>query len=519
MESPPVEAAPTAPAPRAPRRFRRLRVAAQIALGLAVSLGLTEAVFRKRDGAAFPLVNVYERDTVRGVRLSPGSVTAVGRPGERTTHVRINAEGYRGAEWPSASSGEVIVVGDSLSFGLGVEEDEALAARLHASLPSAPAVLDASVPTYGPPEYLATMKQILDRRRPATVVLVINLMNDLVEVHSPNRERHTAVDGWAARVDGSAAPRSSSALRTRLIQRSHAAFALWRWLRTREAAASNITPEPGFDDLLKLGARVAGEVQRDGAHRAEEARRAAALVAAQVELREAQRDVLAVAERYRSLVSSSQTLSREWESYLRSAGDPHDEIFRLGWGGCVPPPRGREYGRYARFRGDRIRTDVEHELGKLARAFPGEIRDAIDGAFARRRAAEARLAALPTAPLPPPAARSPLPIAPMLAEAQSLAAAHGASLAVVVAPLDAQVSESARRRRDLGEADATALTALTVAVAVAARAAGAVGIDATPALEKAGPAAFLEDGHLSAAGHEALARAVTEALHMRSARE
>ncbi|MFT3770334.1 MAG: hypothetical protein QM820_33315 [Minicystis sp.] len=55
-------------------------------------------------------------------------------------------------------------------------------------------------------------------------------------------------------------------------------------------------------------------------------------------------------------------------------------------------------------------------------------------------------------------------------------------------------------------------------IAAAARAAGATGVDATPALKQAGAAAFLEDGHLSAAGHEAMARAVVAGMRSDSAR-
>src|SRR5262245_14226324 len=123
-----------APAGRARRRWRAVFGAA---LGLALGLAATEAVFRQRDGGAFPLVNVYEPDDVRGVRLRPGAVTRVGRRDARITEVRVNREGFRGADWPRPSPDDVLVVGDSQSFGLGVAEDETLAARLHASLGTA----------------------------------------------------------------------------------------------------------------------------------------------------------------------------------------------------------------------------------------------------------------------------------------------------------------------------------------------------------------------------------------------
>jgi hypothetical protein len=147
-----------------------------------------------------------------------------------------------------------------------------------------------------------------------------------------------------------------------------------------------------------------------------------------------------------------------------------------------------------------------------ARSSQRERKEEILGVFARRAAAEARVAALPTAPLPPPPAAEPLSIAPFLARAKELAAANGARLVVVAAPLDAQASPEARQRRQIGDAEAAALDVLSAEIATAARSAGAVGVDATPALKQVGEAAFLHDGHLSARGHEAVAQAIAAAL-------
>jgi lysophospholipase L1-like esterase len=509
------EAAPASSEPLPSRRSRAWRAVLSAVLGLAVGLGATEAAFRRRDGGAFPLVNVYERDAQRGVRLAPGSVTVVGRPGERATRVRVNEEGYRGGPWPAPSHGDVLVVGDSLSFGLGVEEDEALPARLRAALPGAPAVIDASVPTYGPPEYLITMDQLLARRQPGTVVLALNLANDLMEVDRPNTGRHAAVDGYAARVSEGAPAPASSPLVEWTIQRSHAAFALWRWERTRQASA--MEPEPGVDDLVALAARVAGAVRYEDQQRSAEAQRAAALAGAETELREAKRGVLALVSAQLAVVTYSR-LEQEWRTYVRDGGEPEASVFEIGYGGCIPPYDYRE-GKYVprpprkvRYAGDTIRRDVEDYLVEMA---PGlghgklaEVRAAIE----RRDAAQARLQGLPTEPLPPPPPRAPLPIAPVIERAAALASSHGARLVVLVAPLDAQASPDARRRRELSDAEVGALDVLSAEVASAARAAGAIGVDATPALKQAGAAAYLPDGHLSAAGHDVVAHALAAAL-------
>lgn len=495
---------PATTPPHDPPRPRPRRLLSS-ALGLLLGLVLTEAAFRHRDGGAFPLLNVYERDDVRGVRLSPGQRTRVGRQGERVTEVRVNQQGYRGADWPAPAPEQVVVIGDSLSFGLGVEEDEALAARLHAALPGAPPVLDASVPTYGPPEYLATMREILAARRPARVVLVFNPMNDVGELGQPNRARHGALDGWAVRVDPGAGPRESSALRAEVIRRSHAAFALWRWQRAREMAASPRLPEDGLGPLLELSARAEAEEQAGNAHAREVQTLAEEARAIAREAEEARAGVVAMAARYRGIFSSTITAREEWDAYLAGDGEPEEALVHY-LGGCVAI-RWSDRGDYkVRLPGPKIREDVEQMLRDIA-AVKRERGEDIRAAFERRAAARARLAE-PRPPFPPPPAREALPVDPFLAEAAALAKAHGAILTVVAAPLDAQLSASARGRLGLGAAQAASLSALTRAIAASARRAGAEGVDGTAALAPLGAAAFLADGHLSPAGHEALARAI-----------
>jgi hypothetical protein len=496
----------TSPPHESPRPRRRRLLAA--ALGLLLGLGLTEAGFRHRDGGAFPLLNVYEADEARGVRLSPGARTVVGRRGERATTVRVNDEGYRGAAWPAPAPDQVVVVGDSLSFGLGVEEDEALPARLHAAIAGGPAVLDASVPTYGPPEYLATMRAILAARRPSRVVLVLNPMNDLAELDRPNRERHAALDGWAVRVHPGLGPRASSPLRAEVIRRSHAAFALWRWQRTQELSAAPLAPEDGLGALLDAAARAEAAERAEAAHASAVAGHEAEARAIAREAEEARAGVVAMVGRYRGLFASTLTAREEWDAYLAGDGEPAEAVVHY-LGGCVAVRWNRE--TKVRLPGPRVREDVERMLRDVASVMRAESGGEIKAAFARRQAARARLGE-PRPPLPAPPERAALPVDAFLAEAATLAKAHGAALTVVVAPLDAQLSEAARRRLGVPPAAAASIDALARAIVASARRAGAEGVDGTPALAPLGAAAFLADGHLSAAGHEALARAVAASL-------
>ena len=66
-----------------------------------------------------------------------------------------------------------------------------------------------------------------------------------------------------------------------------------------------------------------------------------------------------------------------------------------------------------------------------------------------------------------------------------------------------------RDRRGLGAADVAALDNLVRDLAAFASRAGARGVDPTQALRRVGPAAYLRDGHLSAAEHDAVAGALS----------
>ena len=116
--------------------------------------------------------------------------------------VRTNALGFRGPAWDEAETAgrAVLLLGDSQMFGYGVDEADALAARLSERLQRP--VLNAAVPTWGPTEYARAAEDLVPRYRPAHVVFVANLANDWVEAHVPNTRRMTARDGWARRAPG-----------------------------------------------------------------------------------------------------------------------------------------------------------------------------------------------------------------------------------------------------------------------------------------------------------------------------
>src|SRR5690606_13437729 len=138
-----------------PRWRRFLKISAQLSLGLGLGLALAEVAFSMRDGGAFPHVNFYLPDPELGVRLEPGASMQFQLRPNPAAAIHVNSRGFRGPDWPAPADGEVIVVGDSQVFGLGVADDATFSAALSQLLTAAGrAVINAGVPTYGPMEYL-----------------------------------------------------------------------------------------------------------------------------------------------------------------------------------------------------------------------------------------------------------------------------------------------------------------------------------------------------------------------------
>ncbi|MEZ0314369.1 MAG: hypothetical protein ACAI38_21590 [Myxococcota bacterium] len=230
-----------------------LRFVFQWVFWLSVGLALAEGALWLRDDGAFPHLNIYVEDAELGVRLRPGATQRVRFGGGPTTRVRINTHGYRGAEWPADLRDAIAVLGDSQVFGLGVDEAETFSARL-AGL-SGRTVLNAGVPTLGPPEMLRIARELVATQKPRTLILTINLANDLFEIRRPNRERHRVWDGWAVRVE--TAPETTIPFPGRdiLTTKSHFIYAVRQLSYEKKAAKAaplSLPSEGSWRDLLAL---------------------------------------------------------------------------------------------------------------------------------------------------------------------------------------------------------------------------------------------------------------------------
>jgi hypothetical protein len=477
----------------------------KVGLGLLTGLCAAELGFAARDRQAFPHLNIYERDPVLGVRLRPHATERISFSGNPVTKVRINSDGFRGPELGSPRADEIVVVGDSQAFGLGVEEDQTFSAVLSARLRRP--VVNAGVPTYGPAEYDAVLEILLRQRHPKAVVYLVNMSNDLFEASHPNVERHAVWDGWAVRRENAPERILRFPGRELIFRSSHAVFALRGYLykrrRTGETWDEPRLPSEGdARELVRVGAArkrekdVAVERQRQAERARYDAYNAA-------ELKEWEAgEALA-----RSLSTTSLT-DEAWAipGALRTARADAGDIVLVSYGeGSRPVPVTAEQI----LRAAQLRRKLEVDLRAKAGMDP-KVKEA-STAFGKFQEAEAALQHLRDSPVALIRAESPL--RPHLERAKRACDAVGARLIVVALPLDVQVSSAEWAKYQVAPQDMSDTHILNADVLATAQAIGAEGFDAEPPLKRAEPGAFLNgDLHMSPAGHRALGEALAEVL-------
>ena len=162
-------------------RRTRLLMALTVALSLAVGLTAAEWVLRWQraqvEHSDHMDPGLIRYDPLLGWRLTPGWE---GEHRHHDFHVRyrINDNGFRGPSGPAPEEA-VTLLGDSFTFGLGVDEGETFADRLNAGLPRA-RFFNRGVPGYSTDQERLLLDELPDalRRR---VLLVVYLGNDLID--------------------------------------------------------------------------------------------------------------------------------------------------------------------------------------------------------------------------------------------------------------------------------------------------------------------------------------------------
>ena len=476
--------------------MRALEAVFKVLLGLTLGLVLAEGAFHLRDDGAFPHLNLYRLDEKLGVRLQPESSMRLRVANNPVTTVAINSYGYRAPEWPVPADGEVLVVGDSQVFGLGVEANETFSAKL-SELLKVP-VLNGGVPTYGPREYTQVVKEQLGARgKIATVVYVLNLSTDLFEVERTNVQRHTVWDGWAVRAETAPASVTWFPFRQTLMSRSHLVFAARKWLNAGgQPGQEGFSTEGSWKDVVQASAGVQPVVPEDAAARKllEERSR----LARQLE------DVASrLEDHFSEKVNEDGAFAEAVKPLTPKGGDPRDIVeVRYAEGA-----RRVEITAYQLFMASLGEGKNEAFLEKLAKSRNDpELLALIE----ERRAMRAQLDALKPEGEPAHVA----PIERVLQETQALCQQAGARLLVVALPLDVMVSSEEWKKYGVTPIDMSPTSVLATDVVSRAERVGASGLDPTAALAAAEPGAFLDgDLHLTPRGHAALAQAIVDALN------
>lgn len=485
----------------------------QITAGLLLGLALVEAAFSWRDGGAFPHLNIYREDTALGVRLRPHATQRFKLGSNPASDVRINALGLRGAELAAPSADEILVVGDSQAFGLGVEEHEAFAARL-AQLTKR-TVVNAGIPTYGPLEYNALAKELLEQRKPKLVIYTVNMLNDLFEHARPNKDRHRVWDGWAVRTETAPNDVASFPGRELLFRDSHAVYALRRYLHAGDERPAQALVSEGLAADLFVASSTS----------AQKPAQASALLVEDASARSARLQASAAAEKQRetALAQAREQLEREQArpQEVRASRELNDARYRVRLasdmaaahpGDIVHEP-GAESARPVTATAQLIREATRERDKALAiiERVAREEHAALQASRASHSSAVSRLRQLDA--LQYDKAQPASVLEPRLREIRDLAAQHGAEVLVVGLPIDVQVSSDEWKKYGAPVLDMAPTLALTDDMLASARALGMRTLDALPALRAASPGAFLDaDIHMTPKGHGALANAIAEAL-------
>ena len=498
-----------APARRSPWR-RPLRIVAQVILGLGLGAVITEVMFSRRDGGAFPHVNFYVPDAELGVRLEPGaSMRFQLRENPRST-IHVNSRGYRGDEWPAPDGREILVVGDSQVFGLGVGDDATFSARL--AHDTRRTIINAGVPTYGPAEYLAVARELLGERKPKTVVVVLNFVNDPFELGRPNRERHAVWDGWAVRSETAPADVFEFPGRRWLFSQSHAVYALRRWLHEGD--------QPGgaeLDDPVDLGTPSEG-----GLHDlvlASQSAHAETAGATKVALADIRRSFERLGKIDGELLERRDQLDQLVSRASPSEFDYLEQRIARGQPGDIVSESHSEASRSVRITAAMIREAAREREQLLAALLAKEAKKgkreahelvAAEAALLAERVSLREKIATGVTPVPPPASI----FRAYLRDFKALCDEHGAELVVVALPIDVQVDVGEWAKYGVTDGpDMTDSLLLLADLVTDARALGVRALDATAALHAAQPGAFLDhDIHMTARGHAALAEALAATL-------
>ncbi len=219
------------------RRLRR-RVLA-VLLGTVVALIAAEVLYRlTRVPGLSPTTHpgYVMHDDELGWRYRPG-VRARHASAEFDVAIEINAQGFRGPDWPASRDARplVLVLGDSMVFGWGVQEDESLCGLLRAQNAGWD-VRSAGISGYAPDQQLLLLRRLGAELRP-DVVVCVSTANDVYEVASDEmyglRKPRFVVEGKVAKLLAAAGPESFLHAHSMLFRALNKVWWSWQFTSVR----------------------------------------------------------------------------------------------------------------------------------------------------------------------------------------------------------------------------------------------------------------------------------------------
>lgn len=181
--------------PTTGRRKLVFNVAATAVISLVIVLLVGELVCR----LFFPDTQLrYVWDPEALFRFAPNQIGVMPlADGLRSPPARINRLGFRGPDPVARGEQAILVLGDSLTFGSGVSDEETFAARLDRAFGGRVAVINGGQPGYGVFQMAAALRRVGHELRPNLVIVVL-WQGDLLRQPPDNRGRTRL--RWKARI-------------------------------------------------------------------------------------------------------------------------------------------------------------------------------------------------------------------------------------------------------------------------------------------------------------------------------
>ena len=258
---------PSAPRQRLRQRRRRLFVSLAIVFGLCFALGVLELSFRlfweiPPAMAGMDHVGLFAAGEDGTPMLAPGFRGELQYGDGAPARTSINSLGLRGPEAAARSPGQrrVLVVGDSLPFGYGVEDDQTFPFHLESRLRATGVdvvVGNAGVPGTGVSHAVARMR-LLDRAfAPDAFVICSYLGNDAIDDALPARAVYGGLLHMWPMCD-----LVETSWRTRLAFRSRLAMWAEVWIFTNKPQWSPLASVTLSPDVVQRAAGLPPDAQR-----------------------------------------------------------------------------------------------------------------------------------------------------------------------------------------------------------------------------------------------------------------